>query len=77
MPRRMAFCSACDRPVPVLIRPGAGAHVPPRIEDAADIVCLDFGVRCTGAMCPLFSTPDDEPPADSGRSRRRTRWRPR
>ncbi len=59
MPHRMAYCSACDRPVPVELKPDAPVHVHPSVRDAEDLICLDYGVRCTGALCPLFSTPDD------------------
>lgn len=56
---RMAFCSACDRPVPVAIKAGARPHERPALQDAEDVVCLDYQVRCTGAFCPTFSLTDD------------------
>jgi len=58
--RALAYCSANDRNVPVLIR------VSPRNErrkkrpsyrDAETLQCLDYGVRCTGFLCPLFDIP--------------------
>lgn len=58
--RALAYCSANDRNVPVLIR------VPPRHQrrrkrpsyrDAETLQCLDYGVRCTGFLCPLFDIP--------------------
>lgn len=58
--RALAYCSANDRNVPVLIR------VAPREErrsrrpsyrDAETLQCLDYGVRCTGFLCPLFDIP--------------------
>ncbi len=52
---RLAYCSACDRNVPVVLRaPVERDHVP-RPADASRLVCLDYGVRCTGSLCPLFS----------------------
>lgn len=68
MPHHMAFCSACDRPVPVDLKPGSG---PPRDDhqDAGDVVCLEYPSRCTASMCPMFSIQDDESRADA-RARR-------
>jgi hypothetical protein len=53
MPHHLAFCSACDRPVPVDLK-----HDSPAARDAADVVCLEYPARCTGAMCPLFTVND-------------------
>ena len=65
-----AFCSARDRNVPVLRREGGGAEAPaarPSVgssartspaDDLPELVsCLDYGVRCTGWLCPLFTLP--------------------
>jgi hypothetical protein len=51
-----AYCSACDQDVHVVITD------PPVMADQApieggEVVCLDFGARCTGAMCPMFGLP--------------------
>lgn len=91
MTRRTAYCSANDRPVPVLLAPASDEDVRFSPHDAVRVICLDYGVRCTGAMCPLFSFPGEasgpgvgrirgvrgptEPPAPSG-SRRTTRAGP-
>ncbi len=56
----MAFCSACDRPVPVALKPGAALHEPAIADDAIGVICLVYGVSCTGAFCPLFSVPGDD-----------------
>ncbi len=55
-----AYCSARDQPIPVLVReaPDDAAH-----EDPELVSCLDYGVRCTGWLCPLFSVPT-LPPED-------------
>ncbi len=66
MERRTAYCSACDRPVPVLLDPAAEEGVRFAPADAARVICLDYGVRCTGALCPLFSFRDHPPLSLSG-----------
>ena len=49
-----AFCSARDRNVPVLRRERADASS----DEPAELVsCLDYGVRCTGWLCPLLDQP--------------------
>lgn len=55
-----AYCSARDQPIPVLVRdPGDSST-----EEAPELLsCLDYGVRCTGWLCPLFSVPT-LPPED-------------
>jgi hypothetical protein len=52
---RKAYCSATDRNVPVVPKRGARLGKTPSIQDAEILICLDYGVRCTGAMCPLFT----------------------
>ena len=49
-----AFCSARDRNVPVLRRERVDAS---SLEPTEIVSCLDYGVRCTGWLCPLFSLP--------------------
>jgi len=47
------FCSACDREVSVVFtdeQPAADAA--PNLADA-DVVCLELGDQCTGALCPV------------------------
>lgn len=57
METRLAYCSACDQDVRIAVTPmplhGGQATLP----DAPDVVCLDFGEKCTGAMCPMFGLP--------------------
>ena len=55
METRRAFCSACDRNVPVMLLPREEKSAGPSLYDPGMLVCLDYGVRCTGSMCPLFS----------------------
>jgi len=54
--QNVAFCSANDRPVLVTLRAGRD----PPTDDPHELVCLDYGMRCTGAFCPLLSIPDGE-----------------
>ena len=64
-----AFCSARDRNVPVLVRAGRPsarnpneAPTPASGDDSPELVsCLDYGVRCTGWLCPLLSVPTVPP----------------
>jgi hypothetical protein len=58
---RRAYCSAVDRNVPVRLKPGTSCDRPAAL-DPADLVCLDYQVRCTGWCCPLYSVTDDPSP---------------
>ncbi len=49
-----AFCSARDRNVPVLRRERVDAS---SLEPTEIVSCLDYGVRCTGWLCPLLDSP--------------------
>jgi len=69
---RIGYCSACDRNVPVILRKNADVGRTPAPGDAEALVCLDYGVRCTGALCPLFSVegaPSMLEPTDAPRKR--------
>lgn len=50
-----AFCSARDRNVPVLRREHVEASSQGGLPEF--VSCLDYGVRCTGWLCPLFTLP--------------------
>jgi hypothetical protein len=70
---RLGYCSACDRNVPVVLRRTVEFGRKPSPRDAEALVCLDYGVRCTGSMCPLFSVEprplrSDDPAPGSSRS---------
>lgn len=55
MSQHVSFCSACDRPVPVTERVEASDR------DEPQLVCLDYGRRCSGAFCPMVLwTPAEE-----------------
>lgn len=52
-----AYCSATDRNVPVLLKADARMGARPSVGDCQALVCLEYGVSCTGAFCPLFDVP--------------------
>lgn len=58
MKTRMAYCSACDRNVRVVLRSGQEPIVVDE-ADAHELVCLEYGETCTGDMCPLFAVPTE------------------
>lgn len=67
MEKHVAFCSACDRNVPVVLLHGSWERRPPSLHDAGEaVICLDYGVRCTGALCPMFRVGDDAGPDPAG-----------
>lgn len=57
MRTQLAYCSACDRQVEVLVPEDLPEGVLPTAHDPANCVCLEYGERCTGSMCPLFDIP--------------------
>ena len=56
-----AFCSARNRYVPVVITARPDPDAVPSHRDPQGIVCLDYRVRCNGAMCPMFTCLDEYP----------------
>lgn len=56
METHRAYCSACDCQVEVIVRAGARTN-PETGEKEDDVVCLSYGARCTGAMCPMSARP--------------------
>jgi len=48
MDRHWAYCSACDRQVEVVKK------------SADEIVCLEVGHTCTGALCPITDMTPEE-----------------
>lgn len=51
---RTAYCATHDRPVRVLVKNPDGDVT------GDDVVCLEHGDTCTGAMCPIFDVPSEE-----------------
>lgn len=64
----VAYCSACDRPVRVRVRPGFDESLPPTAHDIAHLICLEKGEGCTGALCPFSDEPEPPPDAAAGPS---------
>jgi hypothetical protein len=57
MDTHSAYCSACDQQVRIALTPAPLHGGQATLPDAPDVVCLDFGVRCTGQFCPMFGLP--------------------
>lgn len=55
---RRAYCSATDRNIRVLLKPGSRMGDHPSVGDFQALMCLEYGVTCTGAFCPLFDVPE-------------------
>lgn len=53
----MAYCSACDRQVEVVVPEDLPEGSLPSAHDPASCICLEFGESCTGSLCPLFEVP--------------------
>lgn len=56
MLQQTAYCSACDQDVRVVVT-DAPVYSDQAPVSGPEVVCLDFGQRCTGAMCPMFGLP--------------------
>lgn len=52
MSERRLHCSACARPVRIVVTAPHELDGPPNLHDA-EVVCLDVGEQCTGGRCPL------------------------
>lgn len=57
------YCSGCDRDVPVLMSNTVDHETQANVHDA-ELVCLEIGDWCSGALCPLGAA---EPNAMVGR----------
>jgi ribosomal protein S27E len=51
------FCSACDRDVQVLFTDESMAADGQATIPDSEVVCLEIGASCTGAMCPIAAQP--------------------
>lgn len=56
MLQQTAYCSACDQDVRVVVT-DPPVHADQAPIEGGEVVCLDFGERCTGSMCPMFGLP--------------------
>ena len=55
MEQQVAYCSACDKDVRVVVtdQPSHDGHA--NLHDA-EVVCLEIGDACTGGLCPIGAT---------------------
>jgi len=55
MNTQIAYCSACDRDVRIVVtdEPSQDGHA--NVHES-EIVCLEIGHDCTGALCPIGAT---------------------
>jgi endogenous inhibitor of DNA gyrase (YacG/DUF329 family) len=51
-----AYCSACDQDVQVVVT-DAPVYSDQAPVSGPELVCLDFGSRCSGSLCPMFGLP--------------------
>ncbi len=51
-----AYCSACDHNVRLVLTDEACEDYPSPIHDA-EVVCLEIGEHCSGALCPVGAVP--------------------
>lgn len=56
MRAQMAFCSACDRDVRVILTDAPVHDAQAPVADP-EIICLEVGERCTGNLCPVGAVP--------------------
>ncbi|MEX0892545.1 MAG: hypothetical protein WEB88_10280 [Gemmatimonadota bacterium] len=57
METQTAYCSACDQQVRIVVTPQPVHGGQATLDDGPDVVCLDFGHKCTGSLCPMFGLP--------------------
>lgn len=55
---RTVYCSACDRNVTLMMEPEG--KLTPSLAASGGKVCLDYGDKCTGEMCPTLAIPPEE-----------------
>jgi hypothetical protein len=51
-----AYCSACDQEVRLVLTDEPIADDPSPIHDR-EVVCLEIGEHCSGALCPIGAVP--------------------
>ena len=56
MKSQLAYCSACDKDVRIVVtdEPSQDGHA--NLHDS-EIVCLEIGGACTGHLCPIGAAP--------------------
>ncbi len=63
MDKHRAYCSACDRQVDIVVKPGARTN-PVTGEAEDEIICLEMGESCTGSNVPDVRRPDGRDEAE-------------
>ena len=51
-----AYCAACDQSVRLVLTDEPGQDGPSPIHDR-EVVCLEIGEHCSGALCPVGAVP--------------------
>lgn len=59
MEKHWAYCSACDRQVEVTVDPTGGVDSVTG-DPVEELVCLEVGHTCTGALCPITDATPEE-----------------
>lgn len=59
MDKHWAYCSACDRQVEIAVQSG-GRLDPETGEPVDEVICLEVGHTCTGALCPITEIAPDQ-----------------
>ncbi len=55
MKTQVAYCSACDKDVHIVVTDEPSQDGQANVHDT-EIVCLEVGHLCTGSMCPIGAT---------------------
>lgn len=58
METRIAYCSACDQDVELVLADGNEADGAD--ADLSEAVCMEVGRHCTGSTCPIAAVPPQE-----------------
>lgn len=59
MEKHLAYCSALDRMVHVIVRPVSYDEKDGTVAETPGIICVEHGEDCLGIECPLFDLPVD------------------
>lgn len=54
---QMAYCSACDRDVRIAFPTEPTVHDGQANVMDTEVMCLEIGHQCTGALCPIGAQP--------------------
>ena len=55
MKTQMAYCSACDKDVHIVITDEPAEDGQANLHES-EVVCLEIGEACTGSLCPIGAT---------------------